>query len=126
MKDQVEELSKKNEIMLNAQALDKSSMIKSNDVGDGNDESVVVEIIKNVSSESESRTVELQVSVRSGECNVLDLATRLLEFLKTQDNLSLQSVAANTRPSMVTHVTLTITIQVRMDIFLLLSQTSYF
>ncbi|XP_010324053.1 putative transcription factor bHLH041 isoform X1 [Solanum lycopersicum] len=111
LKDQVEELSKKNEIMLNAQALDKSSMMKSNDVGDGNDERVVVEIIKNVSSESESRTVELQVSVRSGECNVLDLATRLLEFLKTQDNLSLQSVAANTRPSMVTHVSLTITIQ---------------
>ncbi|XP_006357705.1 putative transcription factor bHLH041 [Solanum tuberosum] len=111
LKGQVEELSKKNE-MLKAELDKPEDMMKSDAISscDGN-ERVAVEITNvSESSLSESRVVKLQVSVR-GECNVLDLATRSLEFLKTQNDLTLESVAANTRPSMVTHITLRIRIQ---------------
>ncbi|MCD9642818.1 hypothetical protein HAX54_029838 [Datura stramonium] len=112
LKAKVEELSKKND-MLEGQVKPqmKSDAIRSSS-SDGN-ERVAVEIINVGESTSESRIVELQVSVR-GECSVLDLVIRLLELLKTDNNVTLESVAANTRPMVqsVTHITLTIRIQV--------------
>ncbi|KAM3301219.1 putative transcription factor isoform X2 [Capsicum chacoense] len=110
LKGQVEELSKKNE-MLEAQLVKpqmRSNAIISSCAYDGN-ERVAVEIINVGESTSESRIADLQVSVR-GECSVLDLVTRLLQFLKTDSNLTLESAAANTRP-MVTHITLRIRIE---------------
>ncbi|XP_060188318.1 putative transcription factor bHLH041 [Lycium barbarum] len=114
LKAQVEELSKKNE-MLEAQVKPqmKSDAISSSSF-DGN-ERVAVEIINVGESTSESRIMDLQVSVR-GECSMLDLVTRLLEFLKTDNQVSLESVAANTRPMVqsapvTTHITLRIRIE---------------
>ncbi|KAK4337981.1 hypothetical protein RND71_042468 [Anisodus tanguticus] len=115
LKAQVEELSKKNE-MLEAQV--NKPQMKSDAISscssDGN-ERVGVEIINVGESTSESRIVDLQVSVR-GECSILDLVTRSLEFLKTDNNVTLESVAANTRPMVqsapsVTHITLRIRIE---------------
>lgn len=110
LKGEVEELSRKNE-MLEAELVKpemKSDGIISS-CTDGN-ERVVVEITNvGESSLSESRVVDLQVSVR-GECSVLGLATRLLQFLKTHNHLTLDSVAANTS-SMLTRITLRIRIQ---------------
>lgn len=120
LKGQVEELSKKNE-MLEAQLLqpqNKSSFeqaIISSSAG-GN-ERIAVEITNVGESTSESRTVDLQISV-TRECSILDLVTRLLEFLKRDNNVNLESVAANTRSVVqsepVTHIILRVRIEVRM------------
>lgn len=108
----MEEFSKKNERLeaeLVKAEMRSDGIIRS--CSDGN-ERVVVKITNvGESSLSESRVVELQVSVR-GECSVLDLAIRLLQFLKTHSHLTLDSVAANTS-SMLTRITLRIRIQVR-------------
>ncbi|KAK4368636.1 hypothetical protein RND71_012428 [Anisodus tanguticus] len=116
LKAQVEELSKKNE-MLEAEVNKpqmKSDAISSS-TSNGN-ERVGVEIINVGESTSESRIVDLQVSIR-GECSILDFVTRLLEFLKTDNNVTLESVAANTRPMVqsapVTNITLRIRIEIR-------------
>ncbi|CAN4084906.1 unnamed protein product [Withania somnifera] len=109
LKAQVEELSIKNE-MLEAQLV-KPQMISvgiSSSSSDGN-ERVAVEIINIGESTSESRIVDLQVSVRA-ECSILDLVTCLLEFLKTDNNITVVSLAASTRP-MVIHITLRIRIE---------------
>nr|XP_016440597.1 PREDICTED: putative transcription factor bHLH041 [Nicotiana tabacum] len=117
LKGQVEELSKKNE-MLEAQLLqpqNKSSFeqaIISSSAG-GN-ERIAVEITNVGESTSESRTVDLQISV-TRECSILDLVTRLLEFLKRDNNVNLESVAANTRSVVqsepVTHIILRVRIE---------------
>ncbi|XP_055823682.1 putative transcription factor bHLH041 isoform X2 [Solanum dulcamara] len=109
LKGQLEEVRKKNEML-------EAELVKHETKSDGiirscdGNEKVGVEITNvGESSLSESRVVDLQVSVR-GECSVLDLVSHLLQFLKTQNHLTLDSVAANTR-SMLNHITLRITIQ---------------
>lgn len=127
LKTQVEELSKKNK-MLEAQLLqrqNKSSFEPINQAAGeaiicsstGGNERLDVEIRNVGESTSESRIVDLQISVRR-ECSILDLVTRLLEFLKRDNNVNLESVAANTRSVVqsepVTHIILRVRIEVRM------------
>ncbi|OIT19503.1 PREDICTED: putative transcription factor bHLH041 [Nicotiana attenuata] len=125
LKTQVEELSKKNE-MLEAQLLDqpqnKSSFEPINQAAvdaiistfTGGSARVAVEMINVGESTSESRIVDLQISVRR-ECSILDLVTRLLELLKSDNDVNLESVAANTRSVVqsepVTHITLRLRIE---------------
>nr|XP_016506510.1 PREDICTED: putative transcription factor bHLH041 [Nicotiana tabacum] len=126
LKTQVEELSKKNK-MLEAQLLqrqNKSSFEPINQAAGeaiicsstGGNERLDVEIRNVGESTSESRIVDLQISVRR-ECSILDLVTRLLEFLKSDNNVNLESVAANTRSVVqsepVTHITLRLRIEGR-------------
>ncbi|KAL2480141.1 putative Transcription factor bHLH [Abeliophyllum distichum] len=95
LKKQVEELSKKNQ-MLEAQLLPPRSE------STGHDDSSVerqtnVRITRVSTSTSESRMLDVNVTI-NGECSMLDLVIRIMEFLKLQNNLSLMSVEANTRP----------------------------
>lgn len=84
LKSQVAELVKKNQ-MLESQLLARKA----------EDHSAGVEITQVSSSTSESRFLDLRVSV-GAESSMLDLITRLIEFLKHQTNLSLLSLESNT------------------------------
>ncbi|XP_009621466.1 putative transcription factor bHLH041 [Nicotiana tomentosiformis] len=108
LKAQVEELSKRNEI-LEAQLLKKK---EASEFSSGSGK-LVVQIINISESTSEARIVELQVIVK-GKCSKLDLVIRLLEFLKMADNVSIGSVEANTRMVQSCPVTL-VTLRLRIQ-----------
>ncbi|KAL3825293.1 hypothetical protein ACJIZ3_021322 [Penstemon smallii] len=104
LKSQVEELSKRNQI-LEAQlinslpSLQKEANISSSS-SSSSVERVHVEVIRQVTSTSESallRFLDLRVDVRGESFRLSDLVIRVLEFLKRQKNVELLSVESNTR-----------------------------
>ncbi|KAL0346705.1 UNVERIFIED_CONTAM: putative transcription factor [Sesamum calycinum] len=100
LKSQVEELSKRNQMLESQLAVQRSVEASNQDQVEGSSSSVErVNVEMNQvssSSASEARFLDLRVTVR-GETSMLDLAIRVLEFLKQQRNVSLLSVESNTR-----------------------------
>lgn len=100
LKSKVEELSKTNQTLEGRLLNRKEPMIQESAEGPLSSSSVQervnVEMHRAPESTSESRILELRVTVR-GECRMLDLVTRILEFLKQQRNLSLLSIDSNAR-----------------------------
>nr|WAK86111.1 transcription factor bHLH65 [Nothapodytes nimmoniana] len=98
LKAQVADLNQKKQI-LEAQILPSKDLASSQEMEDGSsnlNERVHVQVTSIAESTSEARIVDLQVNVR-GECSLMDLVIRVLEFLKQVSNVSLTSVQANTR-----------------------------
>ncbi|MCD7455888.1 hypothetical protein HAX54_030039 [Datura stramonium] len=111
LKDQVEELYKRNEI-LEAQLFTKKNSSQFQQNGSGN---LDVYITTNI----EERIVDLQV-IAKGKCSILDLVICLMEFLKMASYVNLVSVDANTtmvQSCPVTIITLRLRIQVCMLFF---------
>ncbi|MCD7455336.1 hypothetical protein HAX54_027877, partial [Datura stramonium] len=105
LKDQVEELYKRNEI-LEAQLFTKKNSSQFQQNGSGN---LDVYITTNI----EERIVDLQV-IAKGKCSILDLVICLMEFLKMASYVNLVSVDANTtmvQSCPVTIITLRLRIQ---------------
>ncbi|KAL0308482.1 UNVERIFIED_CONTAM: putative transcription factor [Sesamum radiatum] len=100
LKSQVEELSKRNQMLESQLAVQRSDEASNQYQVEGSSSSVErVNVEMNQvssSSASEARFLDLRVIVR-GETSMLDLAIRVLEFLKQQRNVSLLSVESNTR-----------------------------
>ncbi|KAL0374504.1 UNVERIFIED_CONTAM: putative transcription factor [Sesamum radiatum] len=100
LKSQVEELSKRNQMLESQLSVQRSVDASNQDQVEGSSSSterVNVEINQvSSSSASEARFFDLRVTVR-GESSLLDLVIRVLEFLKQQTNVSLLSVESNTR-----------------------------
>lgn len=106
LKAQVEELTKKNQI-LEAQkwrpqketaAKEEGGASPSSSAGGGGErvEVSIRNVEESTSEEANSRFVEMQVSVRGESRSMSDLVIRLLEFLKGVQNVGLISVEANT------------------------------
>ncbi|CAA2960518.1 transcription factor bHLH041 [Olea europaea subsp. europaea] len=99
LKNQVEELRKKNQI-LEAQLLPPRSEATGGNLQTGDSSSVErltnVRITHVSTSTSESRILDVNVTANR-ECSLLDLVTCVMEFLKPQKNVSLISVEADTR-----------------------------
>ncbi|KAL0410479.1 UNVERIFIED_CONTAM: putative transcription factor [Sesamum latifolium] len=99
LKSQVEELSKRNQMLESQLSVQRSVEAGNQDQVGGSSSSaerVNVEMNQVSSSASEARFLDLRVTVR-GESSMLDLVIRVLEFLKQQRNVSLLSVESNTR-----------------------------
>ncbi|XP_020549338.1 putative transcription factor bHLH041 isoform X2 [Sesamum indicum] len=103
LKSQVEELSKRNQELQSELSTTARKEGGGEEVGwlSSSSETVSVEIAQ-VSSASastleEARFLDLRVRLRSGECSLLDLVIRVLEFLNQHSNLRLLSVQSNTR-----------------------------
>ncbi|XP_059635940.1 putative transcription factor bHLH041 [Cornus florida] len=95
LKAQVAELTQRNQL-LEAQLLAPRDANYNRGVvirGSSSNQRLEVRITNVAESTSEARMVDLQVIVR-GECSLLDLAVRILEFLKQVNNVSLMSVEA--------------------------------
>ncbi|KAL3532634.1 hypothetical protein ACH5RR_006155 [Cinchona calisaya] len=98
LKAQVEELNKRNQILEAQLLLPKKSAGEEEASGgsSSNNERVEVQITNVAASTSAARIVDLQVTLRA-EVSMVDLVVSLLEFLKTDQNVSLMSLEANTR-----------------------------
>ncbi|KZV21610.1 hypothetical protein F511_17635 [Dorcoceras hygrometricum] len=99
LKSQVEELSKRNQILEGRLWNKKEPTIQESVEGPSSSSSSVqrrvnVEMNRVLESTSEARIMDLRVTVR-GECNLLDLISGILEFLKQQTNVSLLSIESN-------------------------------
>lgn len=93
MQTQVAELSRRNHI-LEAQVLPRKSAAGETSTGSSN-ERVEVQMTNVATSSAAARLVDLQVTMR-GDVSMVDLVVTLLEFLKTDRNVNLMSVEANT------------------------------
>ncbi|GLT98689.1 hypothetical protein SLE2022_161820 [Rubroshorea leprosula] len=91
---QVSELSGKNQL-LEAQLLQSKEAAKEVIETNSSNERMNVRIVHALESTSEERFVDLRISVR-GECSVMDMLIRLLEFLRLDRNVNLMSMEANT------------------------------
>lgn len=105
LKAEVEELSRKNQI-LEAQLLQNDESTDNQELalitagGSSTDQRLDVRITNIIAeTTSEARILDLRVIVRGEYCSMLDLAIRVLEFLKQLRNyvISLISVEADTR-----------------------------
>ncbi|KAK4432892.1 putative transcription factor [Sesamum alatum] len=100
LKSQVEELSKRNQV-LQSELSTTGRKEGGEEVGGlcSSSERASVEIahVSSASTSEEARFLELRVRLRSGECSLLDLVIRVLEFLNQQSNVRLLSVQSNTR-----------------------------
>ncbi|XP_047945795.1 putative transcription factor bHLH041 [Salvia hispanica] len=97
LKSRVAELAEQNQILESRIGSVKKSESGGDEIGNG--ERVSVEISPSSSSSSstsEARFLDLRVRVR-GESNLLDLVSRVIEFLRGQSGVSLTSVESNTR-----------------------------
>ncbi|XP_075512440.1 putative transcription factor bHLH041 [Primulina tabacum] len=92
---QVSELSKRNQ-ELEASLLSQGEAMVWR-FSSAQDQRLNVEINQASEQTSEARILGLRVTVR-GECNMVDLVIRILEFIKQQNNVGLQSLESNTRP----------------------------
>ncbi|KAK4391806.1 hypothetical protein Sango_1958400 [Sesamum angolense] len=101
LKSQVEELSKRNLELQSELSTTARKEGGGEEVGglSSSSERVSVEIaqVSSASTSEEARFLDLRVRIRSGECSLLDLVVRVLEFLNQQSNLRLLSVQSNTR-----------------------------
>ncbi|KAI3447145.1 hypothetical protein Pfo_003810 [Paulownia fortunei] len=96
LESQVAELSKRNQTL--ETQLSTTQREAGEEVGVSSSTSRVNVEIAHVSPlTSESRFLDLRVTLRSGECSMMDLVVRVLEFLKQQRNVSVLSVQSNTR-----------------------------
>ncbi|XP_043706921.1 putative transcription factor bHLH041 [Telopea speciosissima] len=97
LKAEISELKKKNQL-LESQWLSPSERKAGEEVSDStcsSTERVNIQVIQTAESTSGGQGIELRVSVR-GDCNMLDLVIRILEFLKKVD-MGLVSVEADTQ-----------------------------
>lgn len=98
LKSRVAELVERNRILESRTDPGKNSESGGDEVGSG--ERVSVEISRSSSSSSsstsEARFLDLRVRVR-GESSLLDLVSRVIEFLRGQSGVSMTSVESNTR-----------------------------
>ncbi|XP_073298179.1 putative transcription factor bHLH041 [Primulina huaijiensis] len=92
---QVSELSKRNQ-ELEASLLSQGEAMAWR-FSSSQDQRLNVEINQVSEQTSEARILDLRVTVR-GECNMVDLVIRILEFIKQQNNIGLLSLESNTRP----------------------------
>ncbi|KAL0337275.1 UNVERIFIED_CONTAM: putative transcription factor [Sesamum calycinum] len=101
LKSQVEELSKRNQELQSELSTTAGKEGGGEEVGvlSSSSERVSVEIaqVSSASTSEEARFLDLRVRLRSGECSLLDLVIRVLEFLNQQSNLRLLSMQSNTR-----------------------------
>lgn len=94
LRSQVAELTKRNMILESQMNSVKKSESGAEEAGSSSSgERIGVEIAQ---VSSEARLVELRVTVR-GECSLLDLVGRLIEFLRGESSVSLTSVESHTR-----------------------------
>ncbi|KAL0426884.1 UNVERIFIED_CONTAM: putative transcription factor [Sesamum latifolium] len=99
----VEELSKRNQELQSELSTTARKEGGGEEVGwlCSSSERVSVEIAQvssaSASTSEEARFLDLRVRLRSGECSLLDLVIRVLEFLNQQSNVRLLSVQSNTR-----------------------------
>ncbi|XP_058213658.1 putative transcription factor bHLH041 isoform X2 [Rhododendron vialii] len=94
LKAQVEELNKRNRDLEERVQLLAKKKDHDQEVSLSPDQRLDVRITHEAESTSQARIIGLQV-VLSGECNVMDLVTRILEFLRRVENASLLSVEAD-------------------------------
>ncbi|KAL1547774.1 hypothetical protein AAHA92_16090 [Salvia divinorum] len=97
LKSRAAELAERNRILVSQIDSVKKSESGGDEVGSG--ERVSVEISpSSSSSSSEARFLDLRVRVRvRGESSLLDLVSRVIEFLRGQSGVSMTSVESNTR-----------------------------
>lgn len=93
LKAQVEELSRRNHML--ESRLPKTEATNQ-EISGSSSERLEIMVTKMEESTSKSCVVNLEVNVR-GECGMLDLVIRVLEFVKQVKNLSILSIQAETR-----------------------------
>ena len=94
LKAQVEELNKRNQL-LEARSLPAKEAKYEEETSSSNGR-LNVRISQVSESTSEENIVDLRVTIR-GECPMVDMLIRILEFLKQVEIVSLQSMETNTR-----------------------------
>lgn len=94
LKAQVEELTKRSRDLEEKVQLLATKKDHDQEVSLSPDQRLDVRITHEAESTSQARVIGLQVVLR-GECNVMDLVTRILEFLRRVENASLLSVEAD-------------------------------
>ncbi|KAG5547206.1 hypothetical protein RHGRI_013022 [Rhododendron griersonianum] len=94
LKAQVEELTKRSRDLEEKVQLLATKKDHDQELSLSPDQRVDVRITQEAESTSQARVIGLQVVLR-GECNVMDLVTRILEFLRRVENASLLSVEAD-------------------------------
>lgn len=95
LKAEVEELTKRNQIL--GEQLLRQNETTNQEISDGSStERLQVRITNIAETTSDARILDLRVILR-GECSLLDLAIRVLEFLKTLGNVTVLSVEGDTR-----------------------------
>lgn len=113
MKAQNEDLTRRNQ-HLEAQLLAAKEADDHEEETSSSSERLIVRISQVPESTSEEHTVNLQVTIR-GECQVVDMVIRILEFLKQVENVSLMSMETTTRrleSSSINRITLRLRIEV--------------
>jgi hypothetical protein len=95
LKAQNEELSRRIQ-HLEAQQLAAKEADHEDQETSSSSERLMVRISQAPESTSEERAVNLQVIIR-GECQMVDMVIRILEFLKQVENVSLMSMETTTR-----------------------------
>lgn len=106
LKSQVEELTKRNQILEMQLSTTQRERPEDQDLGfsSSSTERVRVELIESVSpSTSGERLVELRVMLRSRECRLSDLVSVVLKMLQHQTNISLCHMQSNTLQSTPLH-----------------------
>ncbi|KAM7515657.1 hypothetical protein LguiA_005240 [Lonicera macranthoides] len=93
LKAQVEELSRRNHML---EARLPRTEATSQEISGSSSERLEIMVTKMEESTSKSCVVNLEVNVR-GECSMLDLVIRVLEFVKQVKNLSILSIQVETR-----------------------------
>lgn len=102
LKAEVEELTKRNQIL--GEQLLRQNETTNQEISDGSStERLQVRITNIAETTSDARILDLRVILR-GECSLLDLAIRVLEFLKTLGNVTVLSVEGDTRMEETTSV----------------------
>lgn len=116
LKAQVAELSRRNHILETQLLPKKSAAVEETSSGVSSSERVEVQItnVGPSTSASSSRIVDLQVIMRA-EVSMVDLVVRLLEFLKTDQNVSLMSVEANARTAEPTSISNVVLMRLRIE-----------
>ncbi|KAM7519631.1 hypothetical protein LguiB_018593 [Lonicera macranthoides] len=93
LKAHVEELSRRNHML---EARLPRTEATNQEISGSSSERLEITVTKMEESSSKSCVVNLEVNVR-GECSMLDLVIRVLEFVKQVKNLSILSIQAETR-----------------------------
>ncbi|KAM7519634.1 hypothetical protein LguiB_018596 [Lonicera macranthoides] len=93
LKAQVEELSRRNHMLEARLPITEAT---SQEISGSSSERLEIMVTKMEESTSKSCVVNLEVNVR-GECSMLDLVIRVLEFVKQVKNLSILSIQVKTR-----------------------------
>lgn len=99
LRSQLEELTRRN-VALETQILTAQRESGDQELGvatSPHHQRVTINVENIAPSTSETRFLDLRMSLRSEECSLTDFVARVLGFLKREGNVSLLSVQSNTR-----------------------------